>query len=166
MLPLRRQSLCTRYRTVNKYMKEAIEEAKRASLLGEVAVGAVVVMNGQIIARSHNLSETNKNPTHHAEILAINEALKNSGAKNLKGAQLYVTLEPCAMCIGACALAKIDKVYFGAYDTKSGACGGKTDVLREGCFDYKTEVFGGIEETECKEILTEFFKKVRGENDG
>ena len=151
---------------MNKYMMEAIIEAKKAARIGEVPVGAVVVMEGSIIARSHNLSETNNNPTHHAEILAINEALKNLGTKNLKGAELYVTLEPCAMCIGACALSKIDKVYFGAYDTKSGACGGKTDVLREGCFDYKTEIFGGIEENECKEILTGFFKKVRGENDG
>ena len=144
-------------------MHQAIEEAKKAYIAGEVPVGAVVVMDGEIIARAHNLSETNQNPTHHAEILAINEALKNISAKNLKGTELYVTLEPCAMCIGACALAKIDKVYFGAYDTKSGACGGKTDVLREGCFDYKTEIFGGIDQAECKEILTEFFKKVRGE---
>ncbi len=151
---------------MNKYMMDAIAEAKKAARIGEVPVGAVVVMDGSVIARSHNLSETNNNPTHHAEILAINEALKTLGTKNLKGAQLYVTLEPCAMCIGACALSKIDKVYFGAYDTKSGACGGKTDVLREGCFDYKTEIFGGIEEAECKQILTEFFKKVRGENDG
>ena len=150
---------------MNKYMKEAIAEAKNAFSMGEVPVGAVVVMNGEIVARTHNLSETNKNPTHHAEILAINEALKNLGTKNLKGAELYVTLEPCAMCIGACALCKIDRVYFGAYDTKSGACGGKTDILREGCYDYKTEIFGGIDETECKEILSEFFQKVRNENE-
>lgn len=150
---------------MNKYMKEAIAEAKCAYIADEVPVGAVIVMNGEIVARTHNLSETNKNPTHHAEILAINQALKNLGTKNLKGAELYVTLEPCAMCIGACALSKIDKVYFGAYDTKSGACGGKTDILREGCFDYKTEIFGGIDETECKEILSDFFKKVRNENE-
>lgn len=150
---------------MNKYMKEAIAEAKNAALAGEVPVGAVVVMNGETIARAHNLSETNKNPTHHAEILAIGEALKKLGTKNLKGAELYVTLEPCAMCIGACALSKIDKVYFGAYDTKSGACGGKTDVLREGCFDYNTEIFGGIDEVQCKEILADFFQKIRIENE-
>ncbi len=151
---------------MNKYMQEAIAEAKKAAEMGEVPVGAVVVFNGEIVARSHNLSETNQNPTHHAELLAINKALETLGTKNLKGAELYVTLEPCAMCIGACALSKIDKVYFGAYDTKSGACGGKTDVLREGCFDYKTQIFGGIEETECKKILTDFFEKIRGENNG
>ncbi len=150
---------------MNKFMKEAIKEARIATAENEVPVGAVLVLNEKIIARSHNLSEQNKNPTHHAEILAINKALQTLGSKNLKGCELYVTLEPCAMCISACALCKIDKVYFGAYDVKSGACGGKTDVLRENCFDYKTEIFGGIEETECKKILVDFFKKIRKEKD-
>ena len=146
---------------MNRFMKEAIKEARAAFLKNEVPVGAVVVKNGEIIAKAHNLTEKNQNPTHHAEILAINRALEKLETKNLKGCEIYVTLEPCAMCIGACALSKIDKVYFGAYDTKSGACGGKADVLRENCFDYKTEVFGGIEETECKKILTDFFEKIR-----
>lgn len=148
---------------MNKFMLKALDEAKKAFKENEVPVGAVVVFDGSIVSSAHNLSEQNSNPTHHAEILAINEAIKTLGTKNLKGCELYVTLEPCAMCISACALCKIDKVYFGAYDTKSGACGGKTDVLREGCFDYKTEIFGGIEETECKKILTEFFQKIREE---
>ena len=97
---------------VNNFMKEAIKEAYLAAEENEVPVGAVLVRNGKIIARSHNLSEQNQNPTHHAEILAINKALGVLDAKNLKGCELYVTLEPCAMCIGACALSKIDKVYF------------------------------------------------------
>lgn len=146
---------------MNKFMSEAIKEAKKAASVGEVPVGAVVVYNGEIIARSHNLSEKNNNPMHHAEILAIEKALKTLGTKNLKGCELYVTLEPCAMCISACMLSKIDKVYFGAYDTKSGACGGKIDLSRENCFDYKTEIYGGIEEEECKKIITEFFKTLR-----
>lgn len=150
---------------MNKYMQEAIAEAKNAAAEAEVPVGAVVVKDGKVVARAHNLTEKNNNPTHHAEILAINKALKNLGAKNLTGCELYVTLEPCAMCIGACALSKVDKVYFGAYDTKSGACGGKCDVLREGCYDYKTEIFGGIEETECRKILTDFFEKIREERE-
>lgn len=146
---------------MNKYMQEAIDEAKKAIKEKEVPVGAVLVHKNRIIARAHNLSEKNQNPTHHAEILAINEALKLLGTKNLKGCELYVTLEPCAMCISACMLSKIDKVYFGAYDTKSGACGGKIDILREGCFDYKTEIYGGIEETECKKLLVDFFETLR-----
>ncbi len=150
---------------MNKFMQEAIIEAKKAGEAGEVPVGAVVVKNGEIIARSHNLSEQNKNPTHHAEMLAIDKALKFLDSKNLLSCQLYVTLEPCAMCIGACALAKVDSVYFGCYDTKSGACGGKTDLLREGCFDYKTKIYGGIEEDECKKILTDFFEKMRKERE-
>lgn len=148
---------------MNKFMQEAIAEAKKAFAEGEVPVGAVVVKNGEIVTRAHNLCERNQNSTHHAEILAIGDALEKLGAKNLLGCELYVTLEPCAMCIGACALSKISKVYFGAYDTKSGACGGKCDVLREGCYDYKTEIFGGIEETDCKKILTDFFVAVREE---
>lgn len=148
---------------MNKFMQKALSEAKKAFLESEVPVGAVVVKDGEIIARAHNLTEQNQNPTHHAEMLAIESALKNLGTKNLKGCELYVTLEPCAMCIGACALCKIDKVYFGAYDTKSGACGGKCDVLREGCFDYKTEIFGGIDETDCKKILADFFVQIREE---
>lgn len=148
---------------MNKFMQEAIVEAKKATQKGEVPVGAVVVKDGKIISRAHNLTEENQNPTHHAEMLAICGALEKLGTKNLKECELYVTLEPCAMCIGACALSKIDRVYFGAYDTKSGACGGKCDVLREGCFDYKTEIYGGIDEKECKKILTDFFAKVREE---
>lgn len=148
---------------MNKFMQKALSEAKKAFLESEVPVGAVVVKDGEIIARAHNLTEQNQNPTHHAEMLAIESALKNLGTKNLKGCELYVTLEPCAMCIGACALCKIDKVYFGAYDTKSGACGGKCDVLREGCYDYKTEIFGGIDETDCKKILADFFVQIREE---
>ena len=148
---------------MNKFMQEAIAEAKKASAKNEVPVGAVIVKDGEIFARAHNLCEQNQNPTHHAEMLAINGALNALNTKNLKGCELYVTLEPCAMCIGACALCKIDKVYFGAYDTKSGACGGKCDVLREGCYDYKTEIYGGIDETDCKKILTDFFAGLREE---
>ena len=148
---------------MNEFMGEAIKEAKKAFCEKEIPVGAVVVYNGEVVARAHNLCEKNQNPTHHAEILAIEKALKALGTKNLKGTELYVTLEPCAMCISACMLSKIDKVYFGAYDTKSGACGGKIDLLRERCFDYKTEIYGGIEQTECEKILTEFFDTVRKE---
>lgn len=148
---------------MNKYMGEAIKEAKKAFCEKEVPVGAVIVYGGKIVARAHNLCETNQNPTHHAEMLVIEKALKKLGTKNLKGASLYVTLEPCAMCMSACMLSKIDKVYFGAYDTKSGACGGKIDLLRERCFDYKTQIFGGIDQTECKRLITDFFDTVRKE---
>ena len=148
---------------MNKFMQDAIKEALCAATSGEVPVGAVVVHDGKVVAKAHNLSEINKNPIHHAEILVIEKALKNLNVKNLKGCELYVTLEPCAMCISACRLAKIDKVYFGAYDTKSGACGGKIDLSRESCFDYKTEIYGGIDEMECKKIITDFFEAVRKE---
>ncbi len=150
---------------MNKFMEEAIKEAKKACSENETPVGAVLVRDNKIIARGHNLTEKQGNPVLHAEIVAIINGLKATNQKNLKGCELYVTLEPCAMCIGACALCKIDKVYFGAYDTKSGACGGKIDILRENCFDYKTEIYGGIEETECKQILTDFFANIRKEKE-
>ena len=136
----------------SRFMAEALALAKEAADEGEVPVGCVITLGDQIVGRGRNRREAGKSALAHAEIEAIDQACRTLGGWRLWECTLYVTLEPCAMCIGACALSKIDKVYFGAYDTKSGACGGKTDVLREGCFDYKTEIFGGIEENECKEI--------------
>jgi tRNA(adenine34) deaminase len=107
------------------------------------------------------MCEQTNNPTAHAELLAISEALHKRNSKNLSGCVLYVTLEPCAMCTGAIHLAKVDKVYFGAYDIKSGACGGNVDLSLTGCFDYKTEIYGSIDQPECEEILKQFFQKMR-----
>lgn len=146
---------------MHKYMETAYNEALLAKEQGEVPVGAAIYMGDTLIASAHNMVEQTKDPTAHAELLAIRKALANLDAKNLSGCSLYVTLEPCAMCIGAIHLCKIDKVYFGAYDAKSGACGGKTDVAWSGCFDYKTEIYGSIDEPECKTLLTDFFKTIR-----
>ena len=141
----------------------AMEEARFAMEQGEVPVGAVIVKDGELIAKAHNLVEKTKDPTAHAEMLAIREALRKTKARNLAGCSLYVTLEPCAMCTGAIHISKIDRVYFGAYDPKSGACGGKTDIPQSGCFDYKTEIYAGIREPECEQRLVEFFHAIRKE---
>lgn len=148
---------------MNKYMKVAFDEAVLAKEESEVPVGAAIFMNEELIASAHNLCETLKDPTAHAEMLAMKKALKALGTKNLSGCDLYVTLEPCAMCTGAAHLNKVKRIYFGAYDAKSGVCGGNTDLPRTGCFDYNTEIFGGIAEPECENLLKDFFKSIRKE---
>lgn len=148
---------------MNKFMKVAYDEALAAKKKGEVPVGAAVFMGDKLISSAHNLCEQTKNPMAHAEMLAMEKALGALGAKNLSGCDLYVTLEPCAMCTGAAHLNKIKRIYFGAYDAKSGVCGGNTDLTRTGCFDYKTEIFGAICEPECEALLKEFFKTLRKE---
>lgn len=141
----------------NKWMQEALIEAKKAAEAGEVPVGAVLVKDGEIVCRGHNLTESGGNILKHAEALVLNEGLQKLGTKRLTGCALYVTLEPCPMCAGAILLARPDRVYFGAYDSAAGACGGKTDLL---C-GSATEVYGGIMEEACAAVLKEFFAERR-----
>ena len=145
---------------MNIFMNIAIKEAKKAFFKNEVPVGAVIIKNGEIIAKAHNLCEKNNNPTHHAEILAINKAMKKLNTNRLNGCELYVTLEPCPMCAGAIIHARLDKVVFGAFDLKGGAVSSKCDLFNKG-FNHKPEVFEGICEKECSELLTNFFKDKR-----
>ena len=148
---------------MNEYMKTAFDEAVLAKENGEVPVGAAIFKDGTLIAKAHNLCQANKDPMAHAEMLVMKKALSVLGTKNLSGCDLYVTLEPCAMCTGAAHLNKIKRIYFGSYDIKSGVCGGNTDLPRTGCFDYKTEIFAGISEPECEKLLKDFFKSIRKE---
>jgi tRNA(adenine34) deaminase len=143
-----------------KYMEYALEQAKKAALEGEVPIGAVIVMNNKIIASAHNLCEQKKDPTAHAEILAIKKAAEELGDFRLTGAELYVTLEPCPMCAGAAVNARINEIIFGAFDPVKGALGSVTNLYS---FDFpnKPMVFGGIKEKESAVILQEFFKKRR-----
>lgn len=142
------------------FMKEAIKEAKKAELKGEVPVGAVIVCDGKIIARAHNLRNTLCDGTAHAEVLAIKKAGKKTGAWNLSGCDMYVTLEPCAMCGGAAVNARIRKIYFGAYDKRFGCCCSIMNVVDSG-LNHRVETEGGIMEEECSAMLTAFFKKLR-----
>ena len=144
----------------NAFMKIAIKEAKKAFLKNEVPVGAVIVKNGIVISKAHNLCEKNGNPLHHAEILAINKALKKLNTNRLNGCELYVTLEPCPMCAGAIINARLDEVVFGAFDLKGGAVSSKCDLFNKG-FNHKPTLYEGICETECANLLTEFFKDKR-----
>lgn len=142
-----------------KYMLEAIEEAKKAAALLETPVGAVIVCDGVIVGRGYNTRETDKNALCHAEIKAIDEACRTLGGWRLLKCDMYVTLEPCPMCMGAIISARIERVYFGAYDQKSGACGSACDVSQS--LPHKVIVTGGIMEQECAGLLREFFRGLR-----
>ena len=146
----------------DNHMKEALKEAQKASIKGEVPVGAVIIKEGKVIARAHNLREKNNDPTAHAEIIAIKKAAKKLGGWRLSGCDMYVTLEPCTMCAGAMIHARISKVYFGTDDPKAGAAGSILDIFGETRFNHKVEVESGILENECSGILKDFFKNLRG----
>ncbi|MBO4422040.1 MAG: nucleoside deaminase [Clostridia bacterium] len=145
------------------YMSEAYKEAVKAFELGEVPVGAVVVWDGEIVGRAYNRRETDKNALRHAELSAIDEACRKLNGWRLHKADLFVTLEPCVMCAGACINSRIRRVYFGAKDDRFGGFGGTVD-LREHRFNHMPEVTGGIMEAECSELLTRFFRKLREES--
>lgn len=142
------------------YMKEALKEARKAYANGEVPVGAVIVKDGEIIAWGYNRKEEKEQAISHAEIEAITKASEKLGSWRLLGCEMYVTLEPCAMCAGAIINARIDKVYFGAYDQKAGALGSKINLAMCGLL-HEPKVSGGHFEIECKELLEKFFKEKR-----
>lgn len=141
------------------FMDEALALAREAAADGEVPVGCVIVRGDTIVGRGRNRRETDKSALAHAEVEAIGEACRRLGGWRLWECTLYVTLEPCAMCAGACVNARIKRIVFGAYDGKGGACGGVTDIT--GCFCHRPEVKGGVLETECAALLKEFFRAKR-----
>tara|TARA_B110000008_G_C16875919_1_gene526805 strand:+ start:51 stop:521 length:471 start_codon:yes stop_codon:yes gene_type:complete len=144
-----------------KWMKIAIDEAKLAENKGEIPVGSIIVQNNQIIAKSHNSPISKNDPTAHAEILALRSAGKKLNNYRLPKTTLYVTLEPCAMCLGAIIHARVDRIVFGASDPKSGVCGSSANLTSEKFFNHKILVSKGILKNECKEILQSFFKSRR-----
>ncbi|WP_226677771.1 tRNA adenosine(34) deaminase TadA [Rossellomorea aquimaris] len=144
-----------------QFMKEALIEAEKAASIQEVPIGAVIVMDGEIIARAHNLRETTQNAITHAETLAIQEACEKLGTWRLEGAELYVTLEPCPMCSGAIILSRIEKVVYGAKDPKAGCAGTLMNLLEDERFNHQCEVVPGVLAEECGGILSRFFKDLR-----
>lgn len=143
------------------YMKHAIEEAKRAGSIGEVPIGAIIVINGEIIARAHNLRETKQSSTAHAELLAIEEACNKVGSWRLENATLYVTLEPCPMCAGAIIMSRIPKIVYGATDPKAGCVGTFMNLLQDERFNHQCQIEQGVLQDECGQLLTDFFKIIR-----
>lgn len=142
------------------FMKIALDEAACAAKNGEIPVGAVLVKDGKIIAKAHNLCEINRNSTAHAEITVIEEGCSKLGAKWLNGCELYVTLEPCPMCAGAIINARLDRIIFGVKNPKAGAFGSVIN-LNSYPLNHKPEIICGVMEKESQELLSDFFKKKR-----
>src|SRR5713226_10782749 len=138
-------------------MAAALEQARRAAAQDEVPIGAVVMRGDEIVAEAHNETVARNNPTLHAEFLAIERALEALGTNRLTDCTLYVTLEPCAQCAGAIVLAKVGRLVFGAYDDKAGMCGSVGDIVRHPRLNHRIVVTGGVEERECRDLLTTFF---------
>jgi len=144
-----------------RWMKVAISEANLAINEGEIPVGAVLIQNGKLVAKAHNQPILNHDPTAHAEVEVLRKAGKKLKNYRLSKSTLYVTLEPCAMCLGAIMHARIERIVFGASDPKTGVCGSKADLTSEAFFTHKVKVDGGVLEEENKEILQSFFQSRR-----
>ena len=144
-----------------KFMKEALKEASKAYKKLEVPVGVVIVKDGKVIARAHNVKEEKQDTTKHAEIIAIQKASKKLQNWRLTDCEMYVTLEPCSMCAGAIIQARIKKLYIGTMEPKTGACGSVLNLLEDFTFNHKVEVQNNILQTECENILKSFFKELR-----
>lgn len=143
------------------WMGLALKEAAKAAKKGEVPIGAVVVSDGAVIGRGHNLREGKQDPTAHAEMVAIRQASRKAGGWRLTGATLYVTLEPCIMCMGAILLARLDRVVFGCHDPKGGAAGSLYDISNDSRLNHQIELTAGVLEEECSSILSTFFGELR-----
>ncbi|WP_019123210.1 tRNA adenosine(34) deaminase TadA [Brevibacillus massiliensis] len=143
------------------FMQEAINEAKKAMAIGEVPIGAVIVRDGEIVGRGYNLRETKKDPTLHAEMIAIREASERLGGWRLIGCTLYVTLEPCPMCAGAIVQSRVEEVVFGAADPKAGCAGTLMNLLNDQRFNHQVPVVAGVLADECAGLLKRFFRELR-----
>lgn len=148
-----------------KWMREAIAQAHLARQAGEVPIGAVVVLDGEIIGSGYNLRETQKNPTAHAEMIAIQEASRKLGAWRLLGCSLYVTLEPCPMCAGAILQSRVERLVYGASDPKAGCVGTLMDLLQDSRFNHRLPWRSGVLQEECAALLTDFFRGLRSRQD-
>ena len=144
-----------------RFMRLAIKEAQKAEIIDEVPIGAVIVKDGKVIARAHNKKESKNQATRHAEIEAIEKATKKVNNWWLEDCDIYVTLEPCAMCAGALINSRLRNIYFGAYDKKAGCCGSLYNLPVDVRFNHRLGVEGGILEEECASLLTNYFKKKR-----
>lgn len=145
------------------FMQQALALARDASLIGEVPIAAMLVRDGLVIAKGHNLRETDQDPTAHAELLVIREAARQTKSWRLTESTLYVTLEPCTMCIGAIVLARIPRLVFGALDPKAGACGSIMNIPPEPMLNHRVDVVGGVCAEESQALLQDFFRALRKE---
>jgi tRNA(adenine34) deaminase len=154
----------TLYKSDENFMHIAIDQAKIAEENGDVPIGAVIVYKDQIIGKAYNQREQLKDPTAHAEIIALTQAASYLGSWRLNGCTMYVTLEPCPMCAGALVLARVDRLVFGCDDPKAGACGSLYDIVRDNRLNHRLEVTTGVLAKECGELLRNFFERRRVKN--
>ena len=145
----------------NRFMQIAIDEAGKAALFGEVPIGAVIVSEGEVIAKAHNQRESLADPTAHAEILAIQQAAGKLNRWRLVGCQMYVTKEPCPMCAGAIYQARLERLVYGAADKKAGAAGTLYNIVDDQRLNHQVEVTQGVLEKDCRSLLQDFFKEKR-----
>ena len=143
-------------------MRAALAEAEAAAAKGEIPIGAVIVRGGELIASGHNVRETERDPTGHAEMVAIRRAAARLGAWRLTGTTLYVTIEPCPMCAGALVLARIERLVYGAADPKAGACGTLWNLVQDPRLNHRLAVTAGVLEDECRAVIQAFFRRLRG----
>jgi tRNA(adenine34) deaminase len=148
------------------WMGKAIQAARKAEALGEVPIGAVLVREGRVLASAYNLRESKHDPTAHAELIAIRRAASRAGAWRLTGATLYVTLEPCPMCMGAIVLARLDRLVFGCFDPKAGAAGSLFDLAGDSRLNHRLPVVSGVRAEECAALLSDFFRALRARKRG
>lgn len=145
----------------DKWMKIAIAKARKAECINEVPIGAVLVKEGRVIGSGYNRRETDQDPTAHAELIAIRRAAARTGAWRLTGATLYVTLEPCLMCMGAIILSRIDRLVFGCFDPKGGAAGSLYDLSDDARLNHRLPITSRVREAECSGMLSSFFRQLR-----
>ena len=147
-----------------KYMAMALSEARKAAELGEIPIGAVLVLDGEVIAKAHNMRETWQDATAHAETIVIREACKKLNRWRLTGATLYVTIEPCPMCAGAIVMSRISRLVYGSPDSKAGAAESLFNVVNNPALNHMVDVIAGVCSEECTQVMKDFFKKRRSEN--
>jgi tRNA(adenine34) deaminase len=145
----------------DNFMLEAFKEAEKALSINEVPIGAIIEKDGIILGRGHNKTETAKDPTAHAEMIAIREAAQKLGGWRLLGCRMYVTTEPCSMCAGAIVLARIEKVFIGTPDPKTGACGSLMNILQDERLNHSVQIETGIMQQQCEKLMKSFFQKLR-----
>ena len=153
--------LIMKYSIDEKFMTQALKEAEKSANFDEVPVGAVIVKDGKIIARGHNLRETKKDPTAHAEIIAIRKACKKLNSWRLEGCTIYVTIEPCSMCAGTLLWSRIQKIVYGAKDPKGGALSSSYNLFEVKNINHHPEIVGGVLEEKCSSLMTSFFRSKR-----
>ena len=149
------------FRNDEDFMRRALAEAEKAAVHGEIPVGAVLVVGNEVIAAAHNMRETWQDPTAHAESIVLREASARLGRWRLSDATMFVTMEPCLMCAGALVLARVGRLVYGCRDPRAGALGSVYDVVRDGRLNHTYRITAGILETECREVLSVFFEKLR-----